>query len=207
MRPLLWITVPSNVTAFVSSTVPEDPTFDFLALLVTDVLGDRHVIADECASTGMLNCLLHRAGVLETVNRKSSALGEVAILFLDGSDLNGIERDESRLSSSLVAHVLDAFDRDFLVIDDDGVDVATQNSAHGEVVLLLGGFAQVDHPPVDAGEHPLEIGQYLAKLGFTLILPLVCASREQLAENILELFVEFGLFDADVSGVAECAPT
>lgn len=174
------------------------PTFDLLAFLVADVLSHCHVITDQRTAASMLYRLLHRTCVLETVDSEPRPLSEVAILLLDGLDLNGVEGNKCRLSSSLIAHVLDTVDGDFFVVNDDSVDVAPQNGADGEIVFLLSGFAQVDDSSMDSWEDSLEAGEHLAKLDLALVLSFVRSSREEFAVNVLKLFVEFGLFDADI---------
>jgi len=173
------------------------PTFDLLGPFVTDVLGDGYVVTDECTATSMLDRLLHRTGILETVDSKTSPLGKVAVFLLYRLDLDSVERDECCLSSALVSHVLDTVDGNFLMIDDNCVDVSTQDGANSEVVLLLSGFAEIDDASVNAGEHPLEVGDHLAKSDLALVLTFVRASCQEFAVHILELLVQFGLLDAD----------
>ena len=106
---------------------------------------------------------LHNRLILDHVNREACALGERAELVVDGLHLDSVERNERRLTRTLVAHVLHhnifvqlsvwqkegtlhlyAVNGGPLLIYNDCIDVTAQDDRDGTFVLPLSGLAQVN---------------------------------------------------------------
>ena len=97
----------------------------------------------------MLHCSLHCRLKLEAIDGESSALGKIAILFLDRLGLDCVERNKGRQSSSLIPHVFDAINGSLFVLDHDGIEMASEYGHDGSVILAAGRFAQIDDSAVD----------------------------------------------------------
>lgn len=128
------------------------------------MLGDIQGIADQRASTSMLYSSSNDRVTLDDIDSEASAFDEVAVLFLNRLDLDGVQGNECRLASTLITHILmvshrdsrqtyfDALDSRFLVVDDDGVNVATQDCHDCRLVLASSRLDQVDNTTVHTSE-------------------------------------------------------
>jgi hypothetical protein len=109
--------------------------------------------------------------------------------------LDRVERDERRLSSALVAHVLDAVDSRLFVVHNDGVCVASKHDHDRLVIFVCGRAAEIDDPAVNAGKDALEAGKGLLEPDLTLILSLIDARLEELLIRLVEALVNLRLFE------------
>lgn len=211
--------VPSSVTAASTRELPslaahakrEERTLDLLPLVVADMPSDLHRVANQGVPTRMLHGALDARVVLNHVDRESGTFGERTELVVDGFGLDRLEGNKGCLAGALDAHVLwtssisrhlqasareggthlDAGDRSLLVVDDDRVDVASEDGGDGDAVLAVRRLAEVDHAALDAGEGPLEVRERLPELGVALALLLVDSGLLDLLKRSDELLVEF----------------
>jgi len=86
---------------------------------------------------------LNRRIELHQIKGVPHTLAEGPELIVHGLDLDGIKRDESRLSRTLVAHIFDTVDGRFLLVDDDSIDVSTKDNGYCRFVLSFGRFAEI----------------------------------------------------------------
>ena len=81
--------------------------------------------------------------------------------FVDGLNLDFLQRDELHGLDSLLLQVLDALLRSLRVFDDDSVGFAAEDGDHGELVLLLRNFDELGQTAVDAREQSFHGGDGL----------------------------------------------
>ena len=151
----------------------------------------------------MMDRPLNRRIELHQIKGVPHTLAKGPELVVHGLDLDGIKRDESRLSRTLVAHIFDTVDGRFLLVDDDSIDVSTKDNGYCRFVLSFGRFAEIYESAANtwrkAGleeqkgtevdsctwEYSLQVGDGLLHLGLFLRLLSLDACLKQLVVDIL----------------------
>lgn len=144
----------------------------------------------------MLHGAFNIRPIFNTVDSELGALEPTQTLG-NGFDLNRIEGDECRLTRSLALQILDALDADRFLLDNDRVDVATENSHDGGRILVGGGSTKIDDSAIHAGKETFERGDGFFESDLALSLLFVLASLHELVDSIREALVDFGLFQPD----------
>ena len=83
-------------------------TLDLLAPFKHAVGCNIRSVADQCVPASVMYSAFNGWIVLNDIYRQSCALGKRPELIIDGLDLYGVQRNESGLASTLVAHILKA---------------------------------------------------------------------------------------------------
>lgn len=151
------MTVPSRVTAGYepSQFGPPDQhrtealTLGVLPLIVTDRSRSIHCLADNGVATGVLHSLLYAVVEGDTVNSEPRR-PQATQLVVGRLSLNGVEWDKGRLAGTLHSHVFYTVDSRFLGIDNNRINVSTENCRDSEFVFLLSRPAQVDDATANA---------------------------------------------------------
>lgn len=124
-------------------------TFHILAFIITNIPRQLHRITYQRIPTRMMDRSLNSRVELYQIESVSHAFAERPELVVHGLDLDGIERDESRLSRTLVAHIFDTVDGRFLFVNDDSIDVSTKDDGYCRFVLSFRGFAEIYESAAD----------------------------------------------------------
>lgn len=76
-----------------------------------------------------------------------------------------------------------------IVVDNDRIDIPSENSHDRCIVLVVRRLAQIDHATFDARKRSTEIGERRFKLGLSVTVLLIRPGRLQLSHAFEEFFV------------------
>jgi len=130
---------------------------------------------------------------LDAVNGQTGTLGKVAELLGHCLDLDSIKRDERGLAGTLLPHVLDALNGGLLLVDNNRVDIAAEDSHDSKVILGSGRLAEVNNAAVNTGEDAAEVGEGLLQLDLAFGLALVRARLKEPVKDVLQVLVDSSL--------------
>jgi hypothetical protein len=87
---------------------------------------------------------------LHQIESITYTLTERPEFVVHGLDLNGVKRDKSCLSRTLVAHIFDTVDGCFLFINDDSIDISAKDDGYCCFILSFRGFAEINESASNA---------------------------------------------------------
>ena len=153
---LLRTPTTSHETALVNHSTIESNCLCVQVSLVAEILGCGQVIAHHGVSTGIDDCSRNGFFIVHRLDGRTHASVHALQIGIKCLDLDGLEGDESSLSSSLITEVLNTFLSCLLIVHNDGIEVSSENRTDCFSVLLLLRSAEVTDSTLDARKDALQ---------------------------------------------------